>query len=266
MDRTGALRTLTAIAVLASSASIGMAQESAAPADVIQEDVFAPVTTDEELAEEATGGRTDTASETLYRMLQNDENGADVNRALAAVLTELNVDCPAIERFQRFSFTSTFVSLKVKCSERALYALTLGPIGLGVVSGGDGSIERMDPDDGDIRNVNGEAPRLARPTRIRGPLIDVQTLLIAGGIVFAGLIALILYFRRRAKIIAPWKGLRSEDKDRLLLESDEVDDDVFTHPSGMWLARGSRGKRRLFRNRLFAYLYARHGLKLFQVR
>ncbi|MEM8826685.1 MAG: hypothetical protein AAF205_03655 [Pseudomonadota bacterium] len=205
------------------------------------------------------------ASEKLYTAIAENRNGTAIDRLVGGVLTELDVDCPAIERYQTFSTTASYVSMKIKCADRPVYALTIGPVGFGVISGGDGSIDRMDPEQGDIRIVRGEAPpprRVARP----GPSLNLITLAVFGVALIGGVGGLIWYWTRRHRIIAPWKGLRSEDKDRMLDESEEIWPGVFHHPGGMWIARGRRGKRRLFRNQLFAMAYARHNLKLFQVR
>ncbi|MBV7256360.1 hypothetical protein KCG44_06120 [Pacificimonas sp. WHA3] len=233
------------------------AQQPSVPQAVIGEDAIG--------ADPASPERRRTASERLFFSLQNNENGSEIDRLVAGMLTELNADCAAVESYQTFAKSSAFVSMKIKCADRALYAVTVGPQGLGVISGGDGSVERMLPEQGEIRMLNGEAP--VQPRVRRGPpLITKQNLAILGGVFIIGVVLTGLFWRRRAKAIAPWRGLRSEDKDRLIEESDEVWADVFEHPSGIWLARGRRGKRRLFRNQLFAYLYARHAVKLFQVR
>ncbi len=207
-----------------------------------------------------------TASERMFVAQQNNENGSEIDKLLAGVLTELNADCPAIEQYQTFNRNAAFISMKVKCVERSTYAITLGPVGLGVISGGDGSVARIDPDDGSVRTVSGDAPVSTARVRSSRPVISLKTLMISGGILLALIVAFTAYMMRRSKIIAPWRGLRSEDKDRLLNESEEIWPDIFRHESGMWFGRGKRGKRRLFRNQLFAWAYARHGLKLFQIR
>jgi|TARA_R100000501_G_scaffold10060_1_gene19722 hypothetical protein len=206
-----------------------------------------------------------TASERLFRALSAEENGSDVDKLVSAVMTEVNADCPAVEAYQNFVRSGSFMSLKIKCVDRALYAVTVGPNGIGVISGGDGSVERMNAEQGEIRTLSGNAPATTAPIRRPSP-ISLQTLAIIAGVLVLLVIAVRLYWTRRAKIVAPWRGLRSEEKDRILEEADEIWPDVFHHPSGIWIARGRRGKRRLFRNQIFALAYARHGMKLFQVR
>ena len=58
----------------------------------------------------------------------------------------------------------------------------------------------------------------------------------------------------------------SEEKDAMVAESAELKPDFYIHPSGMFIVRGRRGKRRMFPNRLYAYLYWRWGLKFAQIR
>ena len=58
----------------------------------------------------------------------------------------------------------------------------------------------------------------------------------------------------------------SEEKDKMVAESVELKPDFYIHPTGLFIVRGKRGKRRLFPNRLYAYLYWRWGFKIAQLR
>ncbi|MGB3721236.1 MAG: hypothetical protein WA979_00275 [Pacificimonas sp.] len=259
-----------AASAIAQDIPAAVMEEDVAPAEQNGSDIPAPIFSAEDdggltgdtLAVDDSG----TASERMFRAQQNNENGSEVDKILAGVLTELNADCPAVEQYQTFNKNRQFVSMKVKCAERATYAITLGPVSLGVISGGDGSVGRIDPDDGDVRVLDGEAPRAGRRVSSSDSPISLRALAIGGGVLLALLASWIFYMVRRSKIIAPWRGLRSEDKDRMLEESELIWPDIYRHSSGLWFARGKRGKRRLFRNQIFAWAYARYNLKFFQIR
>jgi hypothetical protein len=70
--------------------------------------------------------------------------------------------------------------------------------------------------------------------------------------------------RRRSKSARDF-GLSSDDKDLLLDESREIYPGIYHHPQGFFLARGRRGRRRLFRTALFAILYRDFGVKLGEI-
>ncbi|MEX0300584.1 MAG: hypothetical protein AB3N28_16035, partial [Kordiimonas sp.] len=58
--------------------------------------------------------------------------------------------------------------------------------------------------------------------------------------------------------------LSTSVKDDLIAESEEVAKYVHSHPSGIFISTGKRGKRRLFSSKLWAVAYARYGIKLFE--
>ncbi len=63
----------------------------------------------------------------------------------------------------------------------------------------------------------------------------------------------------------PQWGLSSDDKDYMLDESHELYPNIFSHPRGFFIARGKRGKRRLFRYAFTAMLYRDFGLKIAEI-
>lgn len=208
-----------------------------------------------------------TAGERLFRVLRGGEVGERVDEGLSAALTELDADCPAVERYQVFNRSTSFISMKVKCVDRPVYILAVGPVGLGVLSGGDGSIDRIRSGEGEVRVLRGEAPPPEREpvSDLRGDFPLRAAALLLGALIFAGLVLIWLWIMRQ-KRVAPWRGLRTEEKDRMLEEAEEVEPHLFHHPDGVWLARGRRGKRRLFRSRYLARIYRDYGIKLLQIR
>ncbi|MBZ6377049.1 MULTISPECIES: hypothetical protein [Pacificimonas] len=229
---------------------------------------------DEEEAEQALSGEGEleeegaTSSERLFHALRDGESGEGVDALLQGAMTEVDARCQFIERYQVFNRASSFISMKVKCYERPVYILTVGPLGLGALSGGDGSIDRIRAGEGEIRVLQGEAPPPARPvgsSSLRRQFPMRAAAAVFGALILTGIL-LIWLWGRRQKAVAQWRGLKTEDKDRLLGESTELEPDLFKHPDGVWIARGSRGKRRFFQRKAFARLYRDYGLKVMQIR
>lgn len=208
------------------------------------------------------------ASARLFRTLGRGGLDALTDRHLAAALTELDADCPEVERYQLVTDTQLYRSLKILCSDRELYVLTVAAAGRGSLSGGDGLVRPISSAEGPVRTrIERAVPRVSpEETRRERRETVRQTYLIAALVAAALAIAAAFYWEWRARLVAPWRRLDSREKDRLLTEAEEVMPDVFRHPAGMWIARGRRRKRRIFRNSLFALLYAKYGLKFFQVR
>ena len=215
--------------------------------------------------EDTSEGRT--AGERLYRTLRDGEIGEQVDERLSGAMTELDADCPAIERYQVFNRSSSFISMKVKCLDRPVYILTVGPVGLGVLSGGDGSIDRIRSGEGEVRILQGAAPPPERTQQddLRGEFLLRAAAILLGVLILIGLFIIWLWICRQ-KRVAAWRGLRTEEKDQMLEEAEEVDPHLFYHPDGVWIARGKRGKRRLFQNRHFARAYRDYGIKIMQIR
>jgi hypothetical protein len=110
-------------------------------------------------------------------------------------------------------------------------------------------------------------PSEAPPGAIKSPS-DNRWLWIANGLGLTGLILGLLGYmrsRRRAHARDDW-GLSSDDKDALIDESREVYPDIFLHPQGFYIARGGRGKRRIFKSTIGGILYRDYGLKIGEIR
>ncbi len=110
-------------------------------------------------------------------------------------------------------------------------------------------------------------PSEAPPGEINHPS-NIRWLWIANGLGLTGLLLGLAGYvrsRRRAHARDDW-GLSSDDKDALIDESREVYPDIFRHPQGFYIARGGRGKRRIFKSTIGGILYRDYGLKIGEIR
>ena len=222
----------------------------------------------------------------LYSIIIREESADAIGEELHRVLNYSGNKCPSVTDFQVFRRDPDQRALKVKCRDRPLYAISVDSSGTVYVDGGDGRIGLMQPADGRVISVydvraddyETKAPPVAAEA--------VETEDVAAETVGAGsrlwlfigiaILAVLLVMAVYRMIIGEqeqadferwrWRGLTSVDKDQLLEEAHELYPDIFAHPAGIYIARGRRGKRRLFRTLMFAYLYRSLGLKLGEIR
>lgn len=239
----------------------------------------------------------------VYAALEGD---GTTNAAIGALLRDsvnsLEGVCPDVGSYQVFRQTKDTTTLKVECSDRPLYLLSIDDKGRMLLSGGDGRVGPMQGIDGPIvvtGVAHGDAEKAAAaPPEPSGGLItdprvndeipvaavDADNGSEAAGnpagwmrwafaatLATIGLLAFLLYSRLllRARTLGRDKrGLAysSADKDRMIAEAQPVATDIWEHPSGLFIVRGRHGKRRLFPSRFSAHLYRRWGLKISQVR
>ena len=216
--------------------------------------------------------------------------------------------CLNTQSYQVFRRAEDTVTLKLECADRPLYLLSIDGDGRMILSGGDGKVQAMEHEDGDIVQTGARAAPQAQAVAPRRPHRfgendaipsdvvpdakpkpikdddddDASTVdqtdprgwtrwVFSGGLATFGLIAFLGYsqlahharFARGRERIGTYS---SEEKDRMVAESAELRPDFYIHPSGLFIVRGKRGKRRLFPNRVYAYLYWRWGLKVAQIR
>ena len=220
-------------------------------------------------SDEQTQTGDDSAAVKLFGLISGGRKlDGETDDAVKAALAEINADCLGIERYQVVTRGGAFSSLKVKCAARPVYLLTVGPQGIGVLSGGDRSVERIVADEGDFRVLEGDAP-MPKYMQVEDDFDREISFragsMILGALIVAGLL-IVWWWLRRQQRVAPWRNLKTEDKDALIADAEEVEPNIFHHPRGVWIARGRRGKRRLFENRMLARLYRDRGIKILQVR
>jgi hypothetical protein len=226
------------------------------------------------------------ATARLFAALTGGAADEEIERLVAAVARELDMDCPRVKEYQVYRASERSRTLKMKCVERPLYAVTVGISGEGFVAGGDGTIGPMRLDDGPIkammgvrveeyiastraaqvREAEGEAP--PPPAGERSARVWLARAAAAAAVALAiWLAALAVRERRRQRrSLSRWRGLDSDMKDQMIAESEEVYPNLYRHPEGVYIARGRRGKRRLFSSLVFGYLYSSRGIKLFEIR
>lgn len=245
-----------------------------------------------------------TLGEQIHRALGGDgTEPAAIGALLRDAINNQGGICLNVQSYQIFRRTADTDTLKIECSDRPLYLLSIDDKAHMILSGGDSRVQAMDRDDGDViltgnttapstaaksktkdlfklpGQTNDAIPDSALPQDKRPKLVTVDQTdprgwtrwVFSGLLATFGLVAFLGYsqlaHRARFKQGVDRVGLyNSEDKDRMVAESAELKPDFYIHPSGLFIVRGKRGKRRLFPNRFYAYLYWRYGLKVAQIR
>lgn len=237
------------------------------------------------------------ATTRLFHALKSGAADEELEKLVSATVIELDVNCPRVREYQVFRSSARARTLKVKCTERPLYAITVGASGEGFVSGGDGTIDQMRLADGPIKAVMGlrveeylaheqagarkaqspEDEDEALPDEAVATPREVEThegrqwlagLAMGVGLAAGGAVLWLVVRerRRQRRTYSRWRGLDTAAKDQLVEESEEVYPNLYRHPEGVFIARGRRGKRRLFSSLVLAYLYASRSIKLFEIR
>ncbi len=198
--------------------------------------------------------------------------------------------CDRLSDYQIYKSETGVRFVKVKCREQPLIRVQVTSEGAITLSGGDGTVPDMFVGDGLIKSFYGERAeeylraqsRAAEkanqlPEQQAPVIIAVEEpegtgsllgrfglpLLVLLNIVIVSLALLAWWTSRRHSIaLSGWRGLTSHEKDYLIEESHEELPGFFRHPSGMYIVRGARGKRRVFSIKALAYLYQRTGLRI----
>lgn len=239
-----------------------------------------------ETGTQATKRALPTLAADLYVAVTQNQSSDVVAPLLERAVRQARRPCAPLRDYQILPARGDVRTLKVKCAEQPTYALTLSPKDGVRVTGGDGTVHPIDPVDGPVTAVWGMRVEryLADEAQKGGPAPETQTGKQAKAMataafpeeddwnhsLWAGALLTLLL----ALPLAVWFGLRpspalgftSEDKDQLVDESQEVLPEIYYHPEGWFIVRGQRGKRRVFRTLLFAYLYRNYGLKVREVR
>ena len=248
-------------------------------------------------AQQATKTQGPTLGEQIHDALEGDgTKPTAVGALLRDAVNSLGGVCLNAQSYQIFRRAAETATLKVECSDRPLYLLSIDGGGRMILSGGDSSVQTMDRDDGEVvvtsassaaslkpavkngrSDQNDAIPESALPVEKKAVALDDTDprgwtrWVFAGGLATFGLIAFLGYSQlahhaRFARGIQRIGTYTSEEKDKMVAESAELKPDFYIHPSGLFIVRGKRGKRRLFPNRLYAYIYWRWGLKIAQIR
>ncbi len=283
---------LVALGNPAAAAPAGSAAVAAAPAGPVNE-VEALQPQPEESKAVALGKQT-------FVALNEGGNVREIAGLLRDSVNSLGGICPNVTHYQVYRQTITVTTLKVACTNRPLYLLSVDTDGGMLADGGDGQVEPMDSEDGTITAAPladassktyvdpkaGAAAIGAKPAAAGGVVSSGPAAAAGGGdtplgwmrwlfALIAMLVAFIAYtiyrsFTRPAMVATPRVQLdrrySSEDKDTLVEESQEIGSSMWVHPSGLYIVRGRHGKRRIFPNWAFAQIYHVWGIKIRQIR
>lgn len=230
-----------------------------------------------------------------YQLLGEDDPAAFA-RYLTTHIHAQDHYCGAVTDYQIVVRSIRRLSVKARCLGMPLYGISVRPKKPVQVFGGDGLVAPLTNTDGPVVNV----PLVSvqkRKDNVEGSIAisvpgssdEIQFnlspwIIISVGVNIFLVFALIVYIvtalrkpkRRRRKRrskqhepvveVAANASLSSVDKNTLIGQSEQVSRLIYYHPSGVYIAKGRRGKRRVFSNLLGAILYRDFGLKWRELR
>lgn len=227
-----------------------------------------------------------------YALLGEDDAPAFA-RYLSTHIHNQDYYCGAVTDYQVITRSLRRLSVKARCLGMPLYGLSFRPNKEPQVFGGDGMIAALNNSDGPVVSV----PLVSVQKRdgvagIGSPVLRIDPQgewelslapwIIASLVVNVLLISALFYYvfstlrqpvgqkrkRRREGVrdeprveLVPHAKLSSAEKNTLIGQSDEVSRQIFRHPSGIYISKGRRGKRRIFRSLIAAILYRDFGMK-----
>lgn len=223
-------------------------------------------------------------------LFDTETEAEEIARSLRKEIVTRGMACDRVSDYQIYKSATGVRFVKVKCREQPLIRVQVTSEGEITLSGGDGTVPDMFVGDGVIKSFYGERaeeylraqsrkaeaanrfPEQQAPVviAVEGPensrsflgRYGLPLLILVNAIVVA--LALLAWrtSRRHSIALSGWRGLSSQEKDYLIEESHEELPGFFRHPSGMYIVRGTRGKRRVFSVKALAYLYQRTGLRI----
>lgn len=226
----------------------------------------------------------------IYSGVNRGTEPATIALKLRQAVEMFRYRCTRVTDYQIFTQRPNITDIKVKCSGDPLYGVTVASNGFISVYGGNSILAGLDRRDGIILSFDAEGgvddtsgfdrERIQEETMSRVMLGgEYDYLYLAGmvmvliGIMAVGVFAFVRLYRRKQgrkprSRMKPMKrfrvGYSSELKDRIVDESKEVAKFVFKHDSGIFVAVGKRGKRRLFLSQFGATLYAKLNIRLLE--
>ncbi len=227
----------------------------------------------------------------IYVGVNRESPPASVALKLAEVIQVYRFRCTRVTDYQVFVSRPNLLDIKAKCSGDPLYGVTVASNGYVAVYGGNGILGALDRRDGLIYSfsASGELDSDSRLTADQALDETVERLQLGDGLnlwyilaMFAVLLAIFILIagvwmkmwrrrtakKRERRKIKPMARhavqATSEVKDKLLKESTRVAANIYKHPSGIFIARGKRGKRRFYRSRFWAAMYRSLGIRMFE--
>ena len=215
----------------------------------------------------------------LYDAVVRDAPAESVAVRLGDIIHIFRYRCARVTDYQLYLQRPNLIDLKVKCSGDPLYGVTVASNGYVAVYGGNGIIAGLDQRGADgaldldtgltvSEAVDDTVARLTLGDEYS--LLYLSLMLVAVILMIAvGLLMWTRAWRRRdqgVEIGVP-RFVRSAVKDRLMAGSSRVWSQVYRHPTtGIYVVRGRRGRRRLFRHFAGALLYRYLGFKFGEIR
>lgn len=210
---------------------------------------------------------------------------------LQALVRLFRYRCTRLTDYQVYARRTNIIDVKVKCSGDPLYGVTVATNGYVAVYGGNGilnGLNRADglifsfANDGDLAGdssltveqaVDETVDRLDLEDEVNVVYVMGIVALTGGFILVFGLIWWRAWRHRQTRKprqrMKPMQKHRvsatSSVKDALLEESTLVHKNIYRHPDGYFIARGKRGKRRFFKSRFWAEMYAVRGWRMFEI-
>jgi len=226
----------------------------------------------------------------IYSGINRETPQASIALKLRQVIEVFRYRCTRVSDYQVFSLRPNITDLKVKCSGDPLYGVTVASNGFVAVYGGNGIVSGLDRRDSLVYSFAAEGALAQNSSLTVGQAIDdtavrlklgddynylylIGLFMLISAMVIIGLLVWIKVWRRKTgrkprERMKPMRkhriAISTTAKDQLLAESVEVSKFVHAHPSGVFIATGKRGKRRIFKSRLWAVAYAKFGIKLFE--
>ncbi len=233
----------------------------------------------------------------IFTNLKRDTDPDAIAARISLLVPAFRYPCPRVTDYQIYRAMNNLYDLKVKCSGMPFYGVTVAANGYVAVYGGNGIIEPFDQRDGLVFSFDADGAVIDTSAVEASDLVDnAVTQLQQGDFYFnttyLGLLLIGLFtilggagfvwvkaLRRRArlyrtkprsKLKAPLEkvempagiALSSELKNQLQGEAEITSRHVYKHPAGFYIARGSKGRRRLFKGQFGARLYAKFNIKL----
>ena len=233
----------------------------------------------------------------IFTNLKQGTDPEAISVRLARLIPIFRFSCPRVTDYQVYRSMNNLYDIKVKCSGQPFYGVTVAANGYVSVYGGNGMIQPFDSRQGLVLSFGAEGTVVDTSQRATSEAIgeaieklDQDTLglnvtylalMLIGIFALVGGAAIVWVraIRRQAtlsrrkprtKLNKPLErvGISAADatdsdlKNQLQGESEIVARHIYRHPAGFYIARGSKGKRRFFKNRLTAKLYVQFNRKV----
>ncbi|WND01367.1 hypothetical protein QGN29_07300 [Temperatibacter marinus] len=214
----------------------------------------------------------------VYTSIRQDDRPETIAIQLVQAIKHFRYNCPRINEYQLYHQQPNMAVLKVSCLAAPVYGISVASNGYISVYGGNGMLAPVKREDGRIYAFKADGSLEPEVTPALRHYLDQglekvrmgddnNTFYMSVAISILGFVALASSFmwirswRRMSQAKAYNSTIPSAIKDELLEESTMIREKIFKHPTGIYIAQGRRGKRRLFHSFLPAWLYKKFSIK-----